>query len=159
MAWQGYHETPGRKAERMVIYRRENREQIIAYNKARYVRLKDQIRKQHRTYLQSDTAKYLFRNAKNRAKKKNLPFSITLEDIIIPATCPVLGIPLVFEMGNRQRANYNNPSLDRHVPALGYVRGNVYVLSWRANTLKNNATLEEIALLLSYMEKMEGRIS
>jgi hypothetical protein len=41
----------------------------------------------------------------------------------------------------------NSPSLDRYVPSLGYARGNRWVISSKANTMKSNATLEEMVLL------------
>lgn len=77
------------------------------------------------------------------------PFDLTTSDICIPDRCPVLGIPL--EIGSKQRTD-NSPSLDRHIPHVGYVRGNVEVISWRANRLKNNcadpAVFEAIARYL-----------
>lgn len=41
------------------------------------------------------------------------------------------------------------PSIDKIIPALGYVPGNVMVISLRANTLKNNATLAELQTLVA----------
>ena len=43
------------------------------------------------------------------------------------------GVELLFGAG---RNNPDNPSLDRVVPELGYVRGNVRVISYWANRLK-----------------------
>jgi hypothetical protein len=45
----------------------------------------------------------------------------------------------------------NQPSLDRVIPALGYVPGNVRVISFRANRLKQDATAEEVAAILDYI--------
>jgi hypothetical protein len=78
---------------------------------------------------------------KYRAKSENLPFNLTKEDISIPEICPVLGIRLVRAEG---RLTQNSPSLDRIIPALGYVKGNVWVISMKANTMKNSATIEEL---------------
>lgn len=72
--------------------------------------------------------------AKRRAEDKSLPFNITMEDLPCPTHCPVLGIPLFY--GNK----INSPSIDRIIPALGYTRGNVRVISTRANLLKSNVT-------------------
>lgn len=81
--------------------------------------------------------------AKQRARKKQLPFMLTLADIPqIPETCPVLGIPLKV------------PSLDRIVPSLGYVPGNVRVISCRANTLRNDATATELMLVAQDVAKL-----
>jgi hypothetical protein len=75
--------------------------------------------------------------------------NLTLEDTQIPAQCPVLGIPLFFTPNQRTD---NTPSLDRRDNAKGYVSGNVFVISWRANQIKRDATPEELRKLISYME-------
>jgi hypothetical protein len=92
--------------------------------------------------------KYLLHGARKRAKDKGLPFNLTVDDVRIPAVCPVLGVPL--EPGSRQQKD-RAPSLDRFIPALGYVRGNVRVISWRANSLKADGTIEEFERILAYM--------
>lgn len=82
-------------------------------------------------------------NAKQRAKAAGVPFALTLQDIIIPTHCPVLGIPLVRQLG-RQGGCDASPSLDRIVPSLGYVPGNTVVVSRRANRIKTDASIEEL---------------
>lgn len=83
----------------------------------------------------------LWRSAKSRAYHKDLPFDITPEDIKIPTHCPVLGIPLFAGQG---KMGDNSPSLDRKIPERGYVKGNVWVISNRANRIKNDATAAEL---------------
>ena len=83
-----------------------------------------------------------------RATKLALPFDLTVADVIIPDACPILGIPLSKGSG---RCQANSPSLDRRNPSLGYVRGNVAVISHRANTIKNDATTEELAAVLNWL--------
>lgn len=83
----------------------------------------------------------MFGKARARALKAGIPFNITVDDIVIPATCPVLGVPLFI---GTVKDKMNSPSIDRIKPALGYVRGNVRVISNRANTLKSNATPIEL---------------
>lgn len=90
----------------------------------------------------------MIQSAKFRAKRDGVPCTIKPEDIVIPKTCPALGIPL--KQGNR-RNHANAPTLDRIIPELGYVPGNVRVISHRANLIKNNATLEELNKLVSYL--------
>lgn len=90
--------------------------------------------------------KEMFYAAKNRAKNKNISFTIEIEDVIIPKSCPVLGIPL----DNRDRLHA--PSLDRIINDLGYIKGNVQVISAKANRLKNNGTIEEFKKILKYMK-------
>lgn len=82
----------------------------------------------------------MFYEAKKRAKQKGLEFNIAHTDIEIPAACPLLGIPL-FVIGDVQTAN--SPALDRINSSKGYVKGNIQVISTKANTMKHDATFEE----------------
>lgn len=90
-------------------------------------------------------------NARIRAKNKNLPFDIDYDYIrsIIPSHCPIFGIPLEWSArrGSKKGALPNSPSLDRIDPERGYVKGNVWIISHRANAIKNNATHEELKLV------------
>lgn len=76
------------------------------------------------------------------SKKRELPFNLEESDIVIPDVCPVLGIPIYFGSGNGPK--HNSPSLDRLVPSKGYVKGNVNIISQKANRIKNDATLDEL---------------
>ena len=78
------------------------------------------------------------------AKTKGIPFELQVSDIVIPDKCPILGISL--ERGIYKACDHS-PSLDKINPALGYIPGNVRVLSQRANLLKSNATVEELRLV------------
>jgi hypothetical protein len=95
---------------------------------------------------------YLLHSAKNNAWRRGSEITITLEDIIIPDVCPVLGIPLFKQGGVRTD---NSPSLDRLDNTKGYIKGNVWVISWRANKLKGEGTLAELeALVLALKQHM-----
>ena len=85
--------------------------------------------------------------ARARAQKYDLPFSLTAEDIVIPTHCPVLGIPLSHGGGRMTDAS---PSLDKVIPALGYVPGNVVVISNLANRIKTNATPWQLMQVAQY---------
>lgn len=83
----------------------------------------------------------MWKSAYNRAKTKGIEFNIEESDIIIPERCPLLDIPLEFGT----KADYNaSPSLDRIDNTKGYIKGNIWVISKKANTMKNSATLEEL---------------
>ena len=112
---------------------------------------KEKDSKRFRDFKLNNPNIYLLRYARDRAKEKNIPFDITAEDITIPETCPVLGIQL--QIGEKVACN-NSPSLDRIKPELGYVKGNIQVLSYRANMLKSNATIEELEKVLEHLKKM-----
>ena len=84
---------------------------------------------------------FLLKSAKQRAKKRGVPFNLTIEDIRIPDMCPVLGIPL---RRGKEKLHDNSPTLDRMVPERGYVRGNVMVISHLANRIKTNANPDQL---------------
>jgi hypothetical protein len=94
--------------------------------------------------------KLMLNSARQRALKYNVPFTIEAKDINIPTHCPILDIPLVRA---NLKANANSPSLDRTIPALGYVPGNIVVISYKANTIKSYGTLEEHKKLVEWMGK------
>ena len=84
---------------------------------------------------------YLWKRAKDRATKYGLDFNIEESDIVIPDMCPILEVP--FEWGVKGNYEYS-PSLDKIDPTKGYVKGNVCVISKKANSMKNSATYEEL---------------
>lgn len=83
-----------------------------------------------------------------RARKRKIVFDLKESDIVIPTHCPVLGIPLFKGCRNSP----NSPSIDRHIPSLGYVIGNISIISYRANTLKRDASLEELSRVVEFMK-------
>jgi hypothetical protein len=102
--------------------------------------------------------KQMVRGARKRAKAAGVPCTITAADIHIPMVCPALGVPLAI---GDEGWTPNSPSLDRVRPELGYVPGNVVVISHRANAIKQNASLEELRRVaewfsaLSSLERIE----
>lgn len=90
--------------------------------------------------------------AKSRAKKCNLEFNLDITDIQIPELCPVLKIKLVF--GSRTG---NTPSIDRIDSTKGYVKGNVQIISHLANTMKNNATPEQLLQFSLWVQETYGK--
>lgn len=100
-------------------------------------------------YKRENYVRVMWNSARLRAFEKGVPFTIEVEDIFIPKCCPVLGIPLT--AGGHSD---NSPSLDRIVPATGYVRNNIQVISNRANRIKNDATLEELRAVLFWLERV-----
>ena len=147
--WAGL--TPEERTSKRARYRRawwdrltpEERSQFIAKQRG-YV-TEWRLRHRERT---------LLRCARRRAKEAGLPFSITESDIVIPDTCPILGIPIIRGRGSVCR---NSPSVDRTIPALGYVKGNVRVISHRANSLKNDATVAEIRAIHADVEDIHAK--
>ena len=98
--------------------------------------------------------KRLFTSIRSRAKKNGIQFNLTRDDLKeIPRTCPVLGIPITLS------GEPNSPhlaSVDRVIPELGYTKSNIHIISFRANTIKSDATIEELELVLAYMKRHEA---
>ena len=92
----------------------------------------------------------ILQHAKQRAKLKNVPFDITADDIEVPEFCPILGLQLVVNEGH---AKDNSMTIDRIVPELGYVKGNVAIISFKANTIKNNASIEDLEKVLLWLKR------
>lgn len=135
-------------SEQMAEHYQNHKEERARYNKAYY-------RARRMNNLEGD----ILCRCKYRAKKKGIPFNLTLEDIVIPDNCPVLGIPLDRAGIGEKGARPDSPSIDRISPELGYTKGNVRIISHRANTLKANATLEEMELVLSDLRKLNQCLS
>ena len=83
----------------------------------------------------------MWKAAKKRASERDLEFNIEESDIVIPDVCPILEVPLKF--GTKGNYDYS-PSLDRIDNTKGYIKGNIQVISKKANTMKNSATLQEL---------------
>ncbi len=94
---------------------------------------------------------HLLAGARLRSRKTGRKFNLTLNDIIVPEVCPVLGIELKI---NNNKCGPNSPSLDRIDNNEGYVSGNIRVISHRANSLKSNATYNELLLILEDLRRI-----
>lgn len=99
------------------------------------------INKQKRKHFRNRITYYKWISAKQRAEERGLEFTIEEEDIEIPEYCPLLGVKI--EVGTRDNYEYS-PSLDRKDPTKGYTKDNIWVISKKANSMKNSATLKEI---------------
>lgn len=83
----------------------------------------------------------IWKKAKDRAQKYGFDFDIEESDIVIPEMCPILEVPL--EFGTRGNYEYT-PSIDRIDNSKGYVKGNIQIISKKANSMKNSASIDEL---------------
>lgn len=88
-----------------------------------------------------DYKRNMLAGARRRASLKGIDFNITEDDIVIPSICPILEVPLI--IGTKDNYEYS-PSLDRIDNSKGYIKGNIQVISKKANSMKNSATLGEL---------------
>lgn len=101
-------------------------------------------------------AKLAVVRARHRAAERGLECTIEWTDVVPPSHCPVLGMPL--RLAPEKKASGgpgpDSASLDRLDNSLGYIPGNVCVISQRANQLKSNGTRDELSKVLAYMERV-----
>ena len=101
----------------------------------------------------------LHRAAKARSKKRGYEFELGYDDIVIPEFCPILGIPLQSGIKSGSGGNMNSPSLDRIDNTKGYIKGNVQVISHKANSMKFTATPEELIRFAKWvLNTYEGKL-
>ncbi len=94
-------------------------------------------------------AREMLAGARARAKENGLRCTIRLRDIIVPDCCPITGRKFNFRAG--PKVSPDSPSLDRVDPRKGYVRGNIWVISFRGNRIKGSLTPDEIVRLAVYV--------
>lgn len=96
-----------------------------------------------------------YRAKKANAKRAGVEFTVPFSELVFPTHCPVLGIELDYMTEGRQD---NSVSFDRLDPTKGYVSGNVVVVSFRANRIKNNANWEELQKIADFYEKICNKV-
>lgn len=144
-----YEKTKTSQAERKKTAYQADPAKCRARTKAWRAANAEKKRTASRQYWDENPERVMLTSARKRAKRSGLAFAIRIADICIPEFCPVLGIRLV------RRGGHATPSLDRINSALGYVPGNVAVISLRANVLKSNATASELERVVQWM-RMHG---
>lgn len=128
---------------------RRNADKFREAAKRRYHANRPAITEARRQAREADPRRYLLNNARERARAAGMEFDLTIEDLMVPAACPVLGIPIIRGL---QKKTDNSPSLDRIDNTRGYVRGNVAIISDRANRIKNYGTAEEHRRIADWMD-------
>ncbi len=135
---------------RTTQYHRDNRKTLRPRNNAVITKRR-----------KNNPIKALLSGAKSRAKFAGIEFSITENDITLPDKCPILGIELKsgFGMGFGRLLHEKDSrfSIDRIDNQRGYTSDNVIIVSYRANRLKSDASLEEIKKIASFYEQLESK--
>lgn len=126
-------------------WRERNTDLIRARHKEMYADRRDIILRKHRKLIEDKPWVQLYRSAKARSTKRGLPFDLTIDYVhsLFPEdmVCPITKEKMIVAHDSPAP---NSFSLDRLIPENGYVRGNVYVISHKANTLKQNCTDPDI---------------
>lgn len=136
-----------KKLEHGAKYRAAHKDEIRKYSEEYNMRPEVIERKSEWYYKKvisrsiSEILQDMISRAKYRAEEKSIPFSITKEDLVYTEICPLLEIPLNWKGGPRDN---DTPSLDRIIPQLGYIPGNVRIISNLANMMKNSANFSQL---------------
>lgn len=148
------YDTPEKAKQWRKDYYQRHKEKSLAYSRMYNKVHAEEISAKRKIYSvgykEQNLKQYLISAAKFRAKKKGIPFDLSPDDFEIPDMCPVFEHP--FEPPKKN--SWWSPSLDRVVPTLGYVKGNVQVISMRANALKSDASPEELEKVAAYARRV-----
>lgn len=123
---------------RGTVWKQNNRDKVRTNAKIYYHKNKEKVLANNERWKRNNPEYYLWHSARQRAKVNGLEFSIEVSDVVIPAICPALLVPLVW------KDKEFGASIDRIDNSKGYVKGNIQVISKKANRMKNNATQVEL---------------
>lgn len=163
-----------KKAAYAKQYREKNKDKIQKHSSTSYLKHAEsrKIFQQNKYHLDIEASriklkeratkmpwKIMCSSAKARAKKQGLDFDLTQEYIqsIWPVDnkCPVFRFDLT--KSNLGESRDQSPSLDRIIPLKGYVKGNVTIVSLKANRMKNNGSLDDLQKVIDYYTFLNTR--
>lgn len=98
-------------------------------------------------------ARQIFMKRRRVARVKSIPFEIDWEYALslLTPNCAILGTPLNW-CEKTEKPKPDSPSLDKIIPELGYIKGNVAWVSHKANTIKSYGSLEEHQKIVDYIK-------
>lgn len=132
-------------------YYLDNKEKVLGDVKLYRDSNRHIIQEKGREYYRRKLKNRMLNGSRARAKKYGIEHDISEADFEVPEMCPLLEIPLII---GHASVSEGSPSLDRIDPQKGYVKGNVWVISHKANTMKSNASLEEIHLFYRNINRL-----
>lgn len=145
----------------------KNRETVSKRSREYYLQNKEQFKLYSTTRKQAASDNRLMwkdyrlgkmlSSAKYRAKQRCLNFNLTMDFLMSIANdnCPVDGLPMDWSVDENKKLQpmLRTPSIDKIVPSLGYVQGNVQIICWQYNSWKRNMSIHDMRTLLSYLRK------
>jgi hypothetical protein len=138
---------------------------VKARNSSAHLRARDQNNLRHKVNRRRQRAsvdaalwamKKLVSDARRRAAARGYEFNLDAAKMERPATCPVFGWRLVYQAERRRKPN--SASLDRIDSSRGYTTDNVWVISWRANMLKSDASAAELRAVADALDALKPDI-
>jgi hypothetical protein len=126
-------------------YYHANKEKTLSNVKKYRDENRQLIQEKGREYYRRRLKNRLVNSARARSRTHGYEFDLTEDDFIIPEYCPLLGIKMV--VNERGTTKMDSFSLDRIDSSKGYVKGNVWVISMLANSMKSSATYEQFQMM------------
>jgi hypothetical protein len=149
-------------AEKTKYWRKRDKEKKAAYMKEWKAKNKEKVKANFKKWYEANGKRYnddpeikkrrVIYIARSRARLVGVPCTISVADLEWPTHCPALGVELDYAAKGHGRPN--SPSIDRIIPARGYVPGNVMIISLRANVLKRDGTVDEIGRLADFLRSL-----
>lgn len=130
------------KNERARKWRKDNPEKYKQHQKKYRDAHPQQLLQRVKNWRYKNPEKAMLQRVRARARRKQYEFNLEISDILIPSICPILGLSIDKIVTGTPRND--SPSLDRIDNTKGYIKGNVMVISHKANVMKLNATPEEL---------------
>jgi hypothetical protein len=140
-------------------YRDENRDRLQEYQRRYNNENRDRLQEYHRRSYNENPLRSILRHARSRAEQKGVPFELTEETMPeTPMACPNPWCGTEMVRGSSDRTS-SAPSLDRIIPSIGYVPGNVMWICGRCNVLKSGATAEQHEHFARLMRDTEAKLT
>jgi hypothetical protein len=122
----------------------------------------DKARQYQHAYYRSRIAtpeikvRWLVASAKCHAKRLGIAFDMSIMGLSAepPRDCPICGRSLNYSTMRGFKDRNSSPSLDRVIPQLGYTTGNVFIICFRCNRVKNDGTEDDHLRIAAYIHRM-----
>jgi hypothetical protein len=137
-----YEKNKEQVKEKARQYYHDNKEKVLENVKSYRDANRPLIQQKGKEYYRRKLKNRLLNAARARARKYGYEFDLTVDDIIMPKYCPLLGIEM-FVTESRKGKKHSSFSLDRIDSSKGYVKGNVWVISMMANSMKSDSNYED----------------
>jgi hypothetical protein len=160
---------------RTAEWKKNNPQKVKLQRKRQYQKMKqnpEKLKQQSQAYRQwyrkirgtgvNGTLQITIGSVKFRAKQLNIPFDLDIDYLasIVTENCPVDGLPMDWAMNlvRNGKPTDRSPSIDRIIPALGYIKGNVKFIAHKWNTWKSDMLLRDLELIIAYTEKYAPKL-
>tara|TARA_R110000782_G_scaffold193620_1_gene283213 strand:- start:39 stop:521 length:483 start_codon:yes stop_codon:yes gene_type:complete len=129
----------------------ENNKERVKENNAAY---RERTKENSKAWREANKDKLYFLSMKARAAKRGLEFNLEESDVTAVSVCPIFNVPLVRAAG---KPAWNSSSVDRIDNTKGYVKGNIQVMSYLANSMKRDATDEQLIIFAEWVLRTKER--